>query len=1002
MRSVDNPRRPPTDSNERFDARPIRAPELRLAGARTAHVLLLAAFLAALLAAPRALEAKPFLRQWVTIKSRHCDVHVPKAGVEFGQRTANLCDEAYALVSAYLEWKPRERLHVLVDDDIDTANGSAVVIPYNQIVVNAYPPTAFGELGYFDDWLRLLLLHEMAHIMHLDNRSGFPHVLNHIFGKTYAPNQNTPNWLAEGLGVHVESKFTGAGRVHSSLYRMYLRMAILARAFPSLARFTAGAPLKYPGGAHWYLYGGHFMNYIAERFGPRTFARMGHLYGRRIIPFAINQVIREVTGKTFEELYRDWQAVLERSVRADVKKRRARGLTSYQRISEKGEQFTLPTFSPDGGWMLYYADTGYQQSELRLRRRDEERYLRLYTTRGALLGVAWVPGPTRKLVYSETAYTNNYFVFGDLFLHDLKTGQKRRLSRGLRASDPHVSPDGRHVVFVRTEWGRTHLALMRLRDGRWRELYRNPGYGPIHSPRFSPDGRRIVFSGHFRGQRDLYVLDRRTGTLVQLTNDRAMELDPRWSADGRYLLFSSDRDGVYNLYAYRFADGVVLRITNVLGGLFQPTIDPQGDAIVFVGYHDGGFHLGRVPYRPASWQPAGPGERTTPGPGPVRVSTTRFPVGPYQAWRTLYPRSWVPRPELSVGTFEQLIGFSLEGSDAVGHHRWTLGMEYVFETKDVNASAYYAFTQYSPMMRIAPSVSLYLARNIGFQGSYISDAFQRYREQRISASLGFSVAFPRLHGTHALSLTYSFFHFKPISQPDVGRIDPGSSVPIYPDRGWLGGIGIAYAFQDLHGIKYAPGIAEGRSFAFSFSINHRGLGSRYDTYALRWSYGEYVPIPWPPGSVLALSYNGGISLGDLRFRGAYALGGFPAQDILTSILQQSSIGGLFLRGYPPSSLFGNHFHLLNVEWRIPLWNIFRGIGTLPIYFNRLTMTLFSDTAMIAFDAPDEHDLRTGLGIELRLGFDFAYAFSSALRVGYAYGFQQPGGHQVFVIVGGAY
>ena len=490
MRSVNNPRAIPVPSIEQRPCRPSRGLDLRplrhaWTGALTlALVLLLSA---------QALGA-PFFRSFITIRSRYCDVHVPRAGLAFGQRTANLCDEAYRLISAYLGWKPRERLHVLVDDDIDAANGSAVVIPYNQIVVNSYPPAPFGELGYFDDWLRVLLLHEMTHIMHLDNRSGLPNVLNHIFGKTYAPNQNVPNWLAEGLAVHVESKFTGTGRVYSTLYRTYIRMAMLAGRFPGLDRFTGGSPLKFPGGAHWYLYGGHFMHYIAERFGPRTFARMSHLYGRRIIPFAINAVMREVTGKTFESLYRDWRAKLKLEYETDAARRRKAGLTRYRRISEKGDHFFEPMFSPDGQWLVYHADTGFQQAQFRLRRRDETRFQTLYVTRGAVSGAQWIPGPTRKLIYSETSYVNNFFVFGELYLHDLTTGQRVRLSRGLRASEPHPSPDGRSVVFVRTEWGKTHLSLMRLRDRRWRDIYKNAGFGPIHGPRFSPDGRRIAFS----------------------------------------------------------------------------------------------------------------------------------------------------------------------------------------------------------------------------------------------------------------------------------------------------------------------------------------------------------------------------------------------------------------------------------------------------------------------------------------------------------------------------
>ena len=43
-------------------------------------------------------------------------------------------------------------------------------------------------LGDFDDWLTILVTHEHAHILHLDNIGGLPRIVNHIFGKIWAPN----------------------------------------------------------------------------------------------------------------------------------------------------------------------------------------------------------------------------------------------------------------------------------------------------------------------------------------------------------------------------------------------------------------------------------------------------------------------------------------------------------------------------------------------------------------------------------------------------------------------------------------------------------------------------------------------------------------------------------------------------------------------------------------------------------------------------------------------
>jgi dipeptidyl aminopeptidase/acylaminoacyl peptidase len=51
---------------------------------------------------------------------------------------------------------------------------------------------------------------------------------------------------------------------------------------------------------------------------------------------------------------------------------------------------------------------------------------------------------------------------------------------------------------------------------------------------------------------DLYTIDPYAAdpkrTIVQLTNDPALDWNPVWSPDGKYLYFGSDRDGTLNLW----------------------------------------------------------------------------------------------------------------------------------------------------------------------------------------------------------------------------------------------------------------------------------------------------------------------------------------------------------------------------------------------------------------------------------------------------------------------
>ena len=69
-------------------------------------------------------------------------------------------------------------------------------------------------------------------------------------------------------------------------------------------------------------------------------------------------------------------------------------------------------------------------------------------------------------------------------------------------------------------------------------------------PVLSPDGTRIAVvrrDARTRSQ-DLYVIERATGSALQLTSDSASETSPVWSPDGRLISYVSDRGGSPAMY----------------------------------------------------------------------------------------------------------------------------------------------------------------------------------------------------------------------------------------------------------------------------------------------------------------------------------------------------------------------------------------------------------------------------------------------------------------------
>jgi len=436
--------------------------------------------------------------EWRTIDTPHFTIHYHVPLGVLARRVAVLAERAHATLADVMGYTGGRRTHIVLSDESDSANGSAIAIPYNNIHLYATAPPDLSPLGDYDDWLNILVTHEHTHIVHLDQWSGVASFVNLLLGKVYAPNHVQPRWILEGVATWQESERTSGGRMRSTMFDMYLRMDALEDRFFRIDQISNSAD-RWPHGNVWYLYGSQFIEYIANQYGREAIATIARAYGDSLLPWGLNRVARRATGKGFVELYGEFLADRRahyEAMRDDVM---ARGLVEGERLTHHGEVARMPRFMPDGR-------VAYWRADGRSRTRVMSFSLDQPGAQRELARVSGEPGysphPSGRAIYfTRPDNHRDIYLYHDLFRRDLETGRVDRLTNGMRAREPDVSPDGRRIVFTTNGAGTTHLVLAELHDvpGTARRILENDRFDQVYTPRFSPDRRTIAISRWQRG-----------------------------------------------------------------------------------------------------------------------------------------------------------------------------------------------------------------------------------------------------------------------------------------------------------------------------------------------------------------------------------------------------------------------------------------------------------------------------------------------------------------------
>jgi Tol biopolymer transport system component len=331
------------------------------------------------------------------------------------------------------------------------------------------------------------------------------------------------------------------------------------------------------------------VRYIADHYGEDKLREISYNL-RSLTAFTIDGAIEKAIGKNGKELYNEWIDYLRNDYGERISAVKG-NLISGEIIGSVGFGNFYPHFSPDGKSIAYISNKEsdyFGTSSLYLYEINSKKEKLLQA--GVRSNFSWSPDG-KKVYYSKLTRDNPHWsnIF-DIFCFDIEGEEDTRITTGLRADAPSVSPDGNKIVYVSGADGTLNIFTMDLDGKNITQLTFFKNGEQVFNPSWSPDGAKILFDYSIKDGRDLALIPAAGGEVefVLLTPDD--ERNGVFTADGKSILFSSDKTGIFNIYEYDIESKRVVQKSNVLGGAFMPNATADGQ-ISFASYTSTGYKI---------------------------------------------------------------------------------------------------------------------------------------------------------------------------------------------------------------------------------------------------------------------------------------------------------------------------------------------------------------------------------------------------------------------------
>lgn len=893
---------------------------------------------------------------WQSLQTENFNIHYLQPHELAAQRAAAIAEHAWQRLTQRLNWTPDERIEMVLTDDHDGPNGWAHVEPFNQIRLFLSPPDGHTTLEVADDWLHLLITHELTHILHIDMVRGFPAKVRAVFGRhslTF-PHAYTPGFLLEGLAVYEETNAqAGYGRGQDVLFEMMMRSEV-RHGSDSLSELTA-AQRDWPFGKH-YLYGYYYWQFIADTYGEQAIRDYLSYYARNIVPFFwLNHDARRIFGKSHEQLWPDFQYWLQQRFDRQIQAIDGQPLSTLYALSQDGQ--SLESSASDGRYYYFFADNGEDRRQLLRLNPDSQQSTPLVSSDNLLDFDVSKDGD---IIVSKIPRNYSGHYWADLYR--LQDGELHRLTQQSRYRQVRWlnSENGLQILAKKIVAGVSQLDVLDRHGQYIRTLWQGSIDDVLGDYSVSSDGRTLVASIKRKQQGwnlERLSLQQQNSHWQALTNTLARESAPSF-IDNDTLVFSANYDGhTINVYQLRLKSGSIQRLANTDSGLFKP-VKVNGQLIA-QHYSATGYDHVLISEQPQAIETA-PLTGQYDYPADYLIADSDNEVSDYSPWSSLRPRHW--NPQIVLRDDVTLLGLGSSGADALNRHNYDVNFAYDSQQDLLQAELLY---QYDSRWRLLLS---------------------RVHEYRYQDDDDSNAPLDSIGRTDTVELTRQFsfglWQFTTGINRSLDYDLEQDGLTQKHSRSYNSVAGLRLDVNNLEAFSQSIGISYGTELSLVLE-SHDAFDNDYQGERFNAAFSHYFDLPG--NHILAL--HGAGALGDSNAK-PFRLGGHQSATL------QSQFGRdrWFLRGYDSRVQSGNRLQVNSIEYRFPIANVERGIGTWPIALGGIHSTVFVDSGA-AWSEQQSPDYLTGAGIEVMTEVLLMYGFQLPVRLGHAVGFDKDDGKQ---------